>query len=1132
MNIYRNIPKTILLALVIILPFACNEDKPIPSNNSSHSNDSNYTGSRFRLLSPDESGVSFSNEIKEDWTYNILVFEYLYNGGGVAIGDINNDNLPDIYFTATFGSNRLYLNKGNLKFEDITDKAGVGATKGFKTGVTMADINGDGNLDIFVCKTSKADDGQKNNLLFINNGDLTFTESALKYGLEDNSNSNHANFFDYDLDGDLDLYLLNHRLGFKDAVRMRLSQLPDGKLVRLTNPLTPFESDRLYRNDGNGRFTDVSLQAGINNSAFGLSATVADINDDGYPDIFVANDYIEPEYVYINNGDGTFTDRYTEYLRHTSQNSMGSDIADFNNDGLLDIIVLDMIADDPVRYKQLMNVMVLERYETLVKHGYGHQVGRNNLQLNNGNGTFSEVGQLAGISNTDWSWGAFFADFDNDGFKDIYIGNGYKRDVTDLDYMVYTRDSIEKSGGVNTKRYPDINSFLALIPSTKLQNYLYKNKGDLTFENVSNSWGLTQKTFSNGTAYGDLDGDGDLDIVVNNIGDPSFVYENKTNELPDHNFLQVKLQGSKLNSNGIGTKVTIHQSDGSIQHQEMTANRGFFSASELLMHFGLKDQNSIELLEVTWPDGKSQTIKEIKANQKIVLKYANAGSANLAASNDNSTIFKAVANHLGANYRHVENEFQDFNRERLIPHKFSQLGPHIATGDVNGDRLEDFYIGGAMGSAGALYIQDKSGKFSNSSAATWEPEKAHEDMDCLFFDADGDADLDLYVVSGGNEKTENDPVYQDRLYLNDGKGNFSKSNNLPKITASGSCVSAHDFDEDGDLDIFVGGRVTPGFYPTIPNSYVLRNNKGQFKDVTSQIAPDFKNIGMVSDILWADIDGDSKAELVAVGEWMPVSILKYDGKQLKNITSNTGLENSNGWWNCLAVDDFDKDGDPDLVVGNLGKNTRLKASEDSPLSMFAKDFDGNGALDPIMTFSKDGKNYPFAGRDDLVKQVSKVKKKFPTYEKYASATIEDVFSEEEIKNALHLETKVLTSTYFENTGNGTFKPIEFPNEVQIAPVTNIFTMDVNDDGNQDIIMVGNNSGAETETGVYDAFNGVILFGDGKGNFKISKNIDNGLWAIKEARDIVGLQLADGRQLILVANNNDELQVFVKEKVVQ
>lgn len=1131
MSIFQKISKTILCIFVIVLPLSCGDNNPTQVPVSTKT-DPNYNGPRFKLLSAFESGISFSNEVKEDYTYNILNFEYLYNGGGVAIGDINNDGLPDIYFTATFGSNKLYLNKGNLSFEDITDKAGVAAKDGFKTGVTMADINSDGYLDIYVCKTSKSDDGQKDNLVFINNGDLTFTESALKYGLTDNSNSNHANFFDYDLDGDLDMYLLNHRLGFKDAVRLRLSQQADGKLVRLTNPLTPFESDRLYRNDGNGRFTDVSAQAGISNSAFGLSATVSDINNDGYPDIFVANDYIEPEFIYINNGDGTFTDRYADYLRHTSQNSMGSDIADFNNDGLLDIIVLDMIADDPFRYKQLMHVMTLERYETLVKHGYGHQVARNNLQLNNGNGTFSEIGQLAGLSNTDWSWGAFFADFDNDGFKDVFIGNGYKRDVTDQDYMVYTRDSIERTGGVTGKRFPDINVFLDLIPSTKLQNYMFRNKGDLTFENVSDNWGFTQKTFSNGTAFGDLDGDGDLDLVVNNIGDPAYVYENKSTNLPDHNFLQVKLKGPKMNPYGVGAKVTLFMDDGTMQHQEMTANRGFFSASELLMHFGLGNRNNVETLAIKWPDGKTQTMKNVQANQRIELKYSQAGSGDFPAAKSKPAIFKEIADRMGIDFKHKEEEFQDFNRERLIPHKFSRLGPHIATGDVNGDGLEDFYVGGAMNYPGAMYVQNKSGKFAATSTATWEADKAHEDMDGVLFDADGDKDLDLYVVSGGNEKNANDPVYQDRLYMNDGKGNFSKSGNFPKITASGSCVSVYDYDEDGDLDIFVGGRVTPGAYPAIPESYVLQNNKGQFKDVTGQIAPGFKNIGMVTDILWTDVDGDAKSELVAVGEWMPISILKYDGKQFKNSTAKAGLDNTNGWWNCLAVDDFDKDGDQDIVVGNLGKNTRLKASESNPLSIFAKDFDKNGAIDPILTFSKDGKNYPFAGRDAILKQVPKVKKKFPTYASYASATVEQVFSEGELKDAMKLEAKVLTSTYFENNGDGTFKAIALPNEAQVAPVTNILLMDVNDDANQDIILVGNNAGAETETSVYDAFNGVILLGDGKGSFTVSKNADNGFWASKEARDIANLQLADGRQLILVANNNDYLQMFVKERMVQ
>jgi enediyne biosynthesis protein E4 len=1081
----------------------------------------NADGTRFKKLDTSVCGVSFSNLIKEDYIYNVLNFEYLYNGGGVAIGDINNDNLPDLYFTGTFVPNKLYLNKGNMVFEDITESAGVAAAEGFKTGVTMADVNNDGYLDIYVCRTSKEDDGKKNNHLFINNKNNTFTESAAVYGLLDNSNSNHASFFDYDLDGDLDLYLLNHRLGFKDATKLRMQQDEMGGVKRLTNPLTPFESDRLYRND-NGKFTDVSLKAGINNSAFGLSATIGDINQDGYPDIYVGNDYIEPDFVYINNRNGTFTDQYNTYLRHSSQNTMGADLADINNDGLLDIITLDMIAEDPFRYKQLMNIMQLERYETLLKYGYGHQVSRNVLQINNGNGTFSEIGQLAGVSNTDWSWGALFADFDNDGLKDLFIDNGYKRDVTNLDYMTYVRDSIEKSGGVSQKRYPDLEEFMNIIPSVKLRNYLFKNKNGLRFEDVSEGWGLTDLTFSNGSAYADLDADGDLDLVVNNISDPAFIYENLTNNLQGGNYIQFVLQGSLKNVRGIGTKITLRQADGTQQYQELMNSRGFFSASELLLHFGLGSATSVDRVEVVRPDGKTQVLTGVKANQRLTVNYKDAKAEKIPAPAKLAPIF--TANNSIA-YRHVENEFSDFTRERLLPRKYSQEGPSIAVGDVNGDGLPDCYIGGASNSAGALFVQKNNNTFAKVSDNTWLADKKYEDVSAVFFDADGDKDMDLYVVSGGYEAGANSELYQDRLYINDGKGNFSRSNGLPSLNISGGCVSAHDVDNDGDQDIIVGGRVSPEAFPTTPQSYILLNNGGKFVNATSQIAPEFQQIGMVTDIIWADVDKDEKEEMIVTGEWMPITIFSFTNGKLSTKT----IPNTNGWWNCVVAADFDGDGDMDLIGGNLGANTRLKASPDKPLKIFAKDFDQNGSIDPIMTFQLNGKDYPFAGRDMLIKQVPKVKKKYPRYHLYATATIEDIFSSAELKDAKQLEVNNLLTGYFENTGGGNFTFKALPDMAQIAPCESALVDDYNKDGHVDVLLVGNNSGADTETGVYDASNGILLLGDGKGGFNYLPNRDHGLWASQQARDVVRIPMANGDKLVLVANNNGVVDGFVYKR---
>ncbi len=1123
MYLSRNTSFLVLFSLMLSLIACQNNPSPDLTDPQSTSSANDQGPTRFRLVPNEQSGVQFSNDVNETYTYNILNYEYLCNGGGVAIGDINNDGLPDLYFTGTFVSNKLYLNKGNLQFEDITDKAGVGAQQGFKTGVSMVDINHDGWLDIYVCRTSKSDDGQKNNLLYVNQGDMTFKESAASYGLLDNSNTNHANFFDYDLDGDLDLYLLNHRLNFKEAVRMRLQQLPDGNIIRQTDPLSPFESDRLYRNEGNGSFTDVTETAGLVNSSFAFCATVSDLNGDNYPDVYVTNDYIEPDYVYINNGDGTFTDRYFEYLHHSSQNSMGCDIADYNNDGLVDIVVLDMITEDPFRYKELMNVMQLERYNALVQYGYGHQAGRNMLQLNNGNGTFSEIGQLAGVAATDWSWGALFADFDNDGQKDLYIANGYKHDVTDLDYMTYTRDSIEQTGGVNPTRFPDINDFLKVIPSIPQRNYLYHNQGDLTFDDVSESWGMPETSFSNGTAYGDLDGDGDIDLVVNNIHDPAFVYENLSQDIPGSHFLQVKLKGPEKNPLGVGASVKLNY-DGQIQYLEMSPTRGFFSSSQHLLHFGLGEKTDGVNLTVVWADGKEEYLQNVKVDQVLSLDYQNAKKVEKPMVKKAAPLFAEATQALGIDFTHQENEFEDFNRERLLPHQLSKFGPRIAVADVDGDGLEDFFVGGALNESPALYIQNKQSRFRKASSRVLEADKKYEDIDALFFDADADGDQDLYVVSGGAAAQPGSPIFQDRLYLNDGNGHFDRSPNLPNIRSSGGCVSALDYDSDGDLDLFVGGRLTPGSYPSAPQSHLLQNDGGKFSDVTAQKAPSLQQAGMLSDLLWTDLDGDQKSELVVVGEWLPLSVYRYDGNQMVEVTADYGLQGTEGWWNCVMAQDIDGDGDQDLVAGNLGENTRLKA----PLALFAKDFDNNKQIDPILAFNHQGQFYPFAGRDALAKQIPKIKKKFPRYAGYARATVEQVFSPAELADAQQFRANELRSCYFENDGQGKFKSQPLPIAAQVSPVTELVSDDFDGDGRSDLLLVGNSSTAERETGVYDAGNGVLLLGEADGPGRFSPNLEHGLWANGEVRDIERIQLADGRRALLIANNNGPLQALVYE----
>ena len=1076
----------------------------------------------FQRLDNATIGVDFQNRLVESNKINGFNYSYLYNGGAVALGDINNDKLVDIYMVSINGANKLFLNKGNMKFEDITASAGVAAAEGTKMGVTMVDVNNDGYLDIYQCR-SGLEPNLWNNLLFINQKDNTFKESAIACGFNDNAPSNNANFFDYDNDGDLDMYLLNHPVNFETVNDVRVSQQADGKIKKIELPEQAFESDKMYKNNGNGTFTEVTVQAGVVNRAFGLSSSVGDFNDDGFQDIYICNDYAEPDFLYINNKNGSFTNKIGDYMPYYTNNSMGSDLADVNNDGLLDFVSLDMLPEDNMRQKVLKTSMQKERYNLLVKYEYGKQLMRNMLHINTGKG-FSEVACLSGISATDWSWSSLIQDFDNDGWKDISITNGYFHDVNNQDYMNFTLDSLKKITNGDISKL-NIEAMEKIIPKAKLRNYMYRNNGDLTFEDVSDAWGMTEKTFSNGSAYADLDNDGDMDLVINNINDLVSVYENKVRqELPSNNYLQINFEGNTKNTKAVGAKARILY-DGKQQYEELSPTRGFLSSSEHLLHFGLGSAQKINEIQVVWFDGKITQLKDVAVNQRLTLKYTDAKVGKFPK--ENITPIFATANNIGIDFKHVENDFDDFNREFLLPHKLSTQGPCLVVGDVNNDGLEDFYIGGATGNAGCLYLQNTNSTFTKGSAATWETDKNYEDTGATFFDADGDKDLDLYVVSGDNANTAGSPLYQDRLYINDGKGNFVKNAAaLPNLASSKKAITTFDYDKDGDLDIFLGGRSNPGRYPTAPMSYILQNNAGKFKDVTSSVAPEFQNIGMITDLTSADIDKDGSPELIVVGEWMPLTIFKYDGSKYKNVTANFGLSETTGWWNCLKINDLDNDGDMDIVAGNLGYNTRYQANEVQPLQLFYKDFDSNGSSEPILAWYKQGKCYPVPLRDDFLKQMPSFKKKYLHYRDYGQATMNDIFGSD-LKNAQIFNAKTLATTCFENLGNGKFMTKTLPLEAQVAPVFDIAITDFNNDNIKDLILVGNSSAEWTETGPISASKGVLLVSDGKNNFTTKRNIEAGFWANKEARKIGIIALANKKQLYIVANNNDVVQTLVK-----
>jgi len=1068
-----------------------------------------------------ETGITFNNTITPDDSLNLLTYEYFYNGGGVAIGDVNNDGLSDIYFSGNTVSSRLYLNQGNLKFKDITEQAHVG-TKTWATGVTMVDLNKDGLQDIYVCVADYRSDEHRKNLLFINkgidkNGVPAYAEEAEKYGLADTGYATQATFFDYDKDNDLDVYV----------IRVNKADIDPNIIRQRKKPQYDPSVDKLYRNNGNNTFTDVAVEAGITTEGFGLGVVVSDINQDGWPDLYIANDFIYSDQLLINNRNGTFTDSIKNYIKHTSQFSMGTDIADFNNDGLMDIITVDMMPADNKRQKLMNGVKTYDEFQLALKRGYMPQQVRNNLQLNNGNGTFSEISQAAGVYQTDWSWSALFADYDNDGNRDLLITNGIRKDITHLDFVTY--HAMQKRSRFGTESADkQIKRMVDEMEGVKKMNYLFRNNGNLTFSNKAAEWGLTDLSYSTGAAYADLDNDGDLDLVMNNIDDDAFVYENTINE-PNktrkqgdkaNNFLRLKLAGGVLN---YGAKVTLKYA-GQKQVAEYSPSRGFQSAVEQALHFGLGPVKQIDSLEITWPDGKYQLMKNVPANQILILQHQQAQESAPQIKQPGPTLFVEVSEKYGIDYKHQDKEYVDFKVQPLLPHKYSQNGPGIAVGDVNGDGLDDFYVGGGANYAGKLFLQTQSSKFKSTNITTQM--SLADEMGVLFFDADNDKDLDLFIVSGGSESRPELGKYQNRLFRNDGKGNFTEDKAaLPGMSISGSVVIAADFDNDQDLDLFIGGRVQPQKYPLAVKSCILRNEGGKFVDATSAVCKELNNIGMVTSALWTDFDNDGQIDLLVAGEWMPLTFYKNTNGKFENVTAATGLIGTSGWWNSLIAGDFDNDGDTDYIAGNLGLNSRFKASVKEPVEVYAKDFDKNGSIDPIMGFYLDGQKYPVPGRDEMVDQIVSTRRDFPTYESYASKTFAEMYSKEKLDGSYVVKADNFKSSYIENLGNGKFRLKALPMRAQMAPIFGMSAQDFNQDGNLDLVLTGNSSATEVLTGAYDAFVGLYLQGNGKGQFVPIPTAKSGFFVDGDAKGLAQIILKNGQPLTLVSQFNNSIKAF-------
>lgn len=1114
-----------LFLIIVLFLFSCNQKHPL-----------------FVEIKSEQSNIHFNNQIKDDDELNPLNYEYIYNGGGVGIGDFNNDSLPDIYFTGNRVANKLYINKGNMKFEDVTAAAGVDGKGRWCKGVSVVDINNDGLMDLYVCAAVLVND--RKNLLYVNQGNdkktgaPIFKEEAEAYGLADNASDQMAAFFDYDNDGDLDVYLLINDL--------------DGTYPNEFRPIrkdgTWPNTDKLLRNDWNDSlkhpvYTDVSRQAGILIEGYGLGVNITDINNDGWKDIYVSNDYLSNNILYINNHDGTFTDECAGYFKHTSKNAMGNDVADINNDGLPDVIELDMAPADNYRQKMMMNDISYQTFQNFAQFGYMHQYVRNCLQLNQGprvleNDTigapvFSEVSYYAGIAQTDWSWAPLAIDADNNGFRDLMISNGLPKDVSDLDFIAYrSRQSATTPMQVMIKQ----------MPSVKISNYIFQNNGNISFTDKTKDWGWETPTFSAGMAYADLDRDGDIDVVMNNTNMEATLLENTLNESKEkgNNFLRIQLQGETLNKNGTGAVLRLYY-QGKQQMYECTPYRGYMSSVENTAHFGIGDAVKIDSVIAVWPNGKKQVLNNVAANQTITVNIAQAVSSQnysgpLLANNN---WFTDITGKTGISFIASEIDFIDFDIQKMLLHKLTQYGPSLASADVNGDGLDDLVIGGGSPTYARLYLQKTDGSFVRKklidSTASF---KYQDDGGICLFDADNDNDPDLYIASGGCENGPGYPAYADHFYTNDGKGNFKEdvSAIVPNYSAK-SCVKAADYDHDGDLDLFVGGRVFPGSYPQPVSSFILRNDskdgKIKFTNVTKEIAPALQNIGLVCDAVWSDADNDGSIDLIIAGEWMPVTILKNNhGKFVK---TDTQLNAATGWWNSITVADIDNDGDMDYVAGNCGMNGFLRPSAQYPVKAFGKDFDNNGSYDAVFSswrpaaMNGELKEYPVGRRDDFIKEMTAMKERFPNYSAYAGKEMQQVFTEAELKGALQLSATDFNTCWIENKGNMQFEVHPLPAQAQWAPVYGIAVNDFDGDGNIDIALNGNEFSMTPVLGRYDAMNGLVLKGDGKGNFTPLSLLQSGLYVPGNGKSLAQINI-NGKLVLAAGQNSGALKLF-QDKII-